>query len=86
MKDNIILDKGAVLYIFRKSWKMPGFNIRLIIIDSVSETTFLTNCNSFFDTLFTQVFVLGFKPSMILPMVSTVIGSKCKVQFGFLDM
>ena len=65
---------------------MPDFSISLIIIDNGSEITFLTNLNSLFDTLSTLVLVLNNNSVMIHLIISTVFGSKRKVQLVFLGI
>ena len=48
-----------------------------------SDMTFLTYFNNLLEIQSTPVLVLGFKLSMILLVMSTMIGWKVKLQFGF---
>ena len=50
-----------------------------------SDMTFLTNFNNLLEIQSTPVLVLGFKLSMILLVMSTVIGWNVKLLFGCLQ-
>ena len=48
-----------------------------------SDMTFLTNFNNLLEIQSTPVLVLGFKLSMVLLVMSTVIGWNVRLLFGF---